>query len=162
MDQTSVEISIAIGFAFSIYLATMIVANHLWKPPYLIGAAFAALISASLGVALEVTKVFPQKQGMAFVVLMFVPLIHLVYFQVFRFLFRKWKGTEPFVSVRSGLRIGDQPRPLTDAENIYHDRMKFDETRKLMWADRFFGISQAVLPLVTTFVLLLVALIYDR
>jgi hypothetical protein len=162
MDHTGVEISIALGLAFVIYLGTLIVGNHLWKPPYLIGALVAAVISASLGIVLELTRVFPQKQGLALVVLMFVPLIHFIYFQMFRFVFKKWKGTEPFVAVRRSLRVGDPPTALLDPENIYRDRRKFDENRKLMWADRLFGVLQGVSPMITVFILLLLALIFDR
>lgn len=162
MDRTSIEIAIAVGLAFAVYVGTLIVANHLWKPPYLVGALSAVLISALLGVVLRITGVFPHTQGLAFVVLMFAPLIHFLYFQVFRFLFKKWKRTEPFVSVRSGLQIGDPPTALLASENIYGDRRKFDETRRLMWSDRVFGIFQAVVPMITIFVLLLMALIYDR
>ena len=41
MDSTSVEITVALGLAFVIFLATSIVANHLWKPPYFLGALVA-------------------------------------------------------------------------------------------------------------------------
>ena len=162
MDRNSVEISIALGLAFFIYLATNIVANHLWKTPYFLGSFAAALISGSLGVALKIIGVFPPIQGMAFVVIMFAPLIHFTFFQSFRVLFKLWKGTEPFISVRRGLRVGDPPTALLDSENIYHGRRKFDESRKLMWADRIFGILQAVIPMITIFILLLLALILDR
>jgi hypothetical protein len=111
---------------------------------------------------LKLTGVFPQKQGWALVVVMFAPLVHFTYFQAFRFLFKKWKGTEPFVSVRSSLRVGDPPTALLDPSNIYRGRKKFDENRRLMWADRIFGILQAVIPMITIFILLLTAFILDR
>lgn len=162
MDQTSIEISIALGLAFVIFLSTSIVANHLWKPPYFLGALVAALISASLGIALEKIGVFPQKQGLALVAVMFAPLIYFAYFQLYRLGFKMWKGTEPFVSVRSGLRIGDPPMAMLDPRNVYGDRKNFDETRKLMWADRFFGLFQYASTLITIFIVVLLALIYDR
>jgi hypothetical protein len=40
---------------------------------------------------------------MDFVVIAFLPLMHLVYFQVFRYFFKKWKGTEPYVTGRGSL-----------------------------------------------------------
>ena len=60
--------------------------DHLWKQSFFKKCLAVAISSGLAGLILEVTNLIEQKTGLTLVV-MFVPLIYLGYFQLFRWFF---------------------------------------------------------------------------
>lgn len=87
------------------------------------------------------------------VVLFAVPLIFTGIFELFRLLYLAVRHENPCINVRSGRWIGDRP-----VDGFY---TTYPPEKVISWADVLFGISQMMVPLVVTMVLLICALALD-
>lgn len=112
----------------------------------------ASLLCFGAGFALDARGYFPEKGG-AVVVLFGVPLIFTGTFELFRLLYRAVRHENPCINVRTGRWIGDRP-----VDGFY---TTYPPEKVISWADVLFGISQMMVPLVVTMVLLICALAMD-
>ena len=112
----------------------------------------ASLLCFGAGFALDSRGFFPEKGG-AIVVLFAVPLIFTGIFELFRLLYLAVRHENPCINVRSGRWIGDRP-----VDGFY---TTYPPEKVISWSDVLFGISQMMVPLVITMVLLICALAMD-
>jgi len=91
--------------------------------------------------------------------IMFFPIVFLGYFQLIRQVFKKLKGTEPYITT-SVSSVGQPPLNLFDSSNKDGNNRKFDKDRKIMLADFVFSFAFALVPALS--LMLLMAWIYGR
>lgn len=133
-------------------------AEQLWKPRFANACLIISLSCATAGLVLEIIDGLHQPTG-ATVVIMFFPLAFLGYFQLIRWLFKKWKKTEPYITSASSV-IGDLPLDLFTSANKDDKKRKFDKNRRIMLADFVFSFAYSLVPILSFF--LLMAWIYGR
>jgi hypothetical protein len=107
------------------------------------------LVCLVAGVLLYRYRVFAEKPGF-FVVVFAVPLIFLTCFEVLRLIYVAMRHENPCISVRSGRRTGEPP-----PAGFFTD---YPPGKVISWADRLFGVSQMMVPLIITFVLIVCSL----
>ena len=110
---------------------------------------FVDLVCLVAGVLLYRYRVFAEKPGF-FVVVFAVPLIFLTCFEILRLIYVAVRHENPCISVRSGRRNGDPPTAGFFTE--------YPPDKVISWADRLFGVSQMMVPLMISFVLIVCSL----
>ena len=151
-EFSSIATYIAYGFSFIAGLIPFVWSGHLWKPIFFKKCLVAAIVSGMAGLILEVTNLLRQKTGMTLVV-MFVPLIFLGYFQMFRWCFKRRYKTEPYFTSVSSV-VGAPPLDLFTSENKDGKKRKFQKDRTIMSADFVFSLGQGLITIFTIFALL--------
>ncbi len=111
-----------------------------------------SVLCVALGFVLHSYGVFPEKPGF-FVVAFGMPLLFVGISEIFRLIFRAVRHENPCINVRSGRWIGDRPR-----DGFF---TTYPPEKVISWADVLFGISQWIVPIVVTLVLLICALALD-
>lgn len=152
MNSPSPAIYIAYGFSFLAVIIPFCGCDYLWKLTFFKKCLALAIISGLTGVILEVTNSLEQKSGQT-LVLMSVSLVYLTYFQIFRWIFKRWYGTEPHVTSVSS-SIGEPPLGLFTSENKDGKARKYEKGRRVMIADFVFSFAQALVPIFTIMALL--------
>lgn len=137
------------GYAFIVSLVAFAGSDYLWKKAFFKKCLIAAIFAGVAGLIFELTKLFPEKTGLT-VTVMFIPLVYIGYFQLFRWLFKKWKGVEPITTSASSA-IGSTPLDINDKDG---KKRKYPKDRKTMAEDFLFSFAQALIPIGTIFILL--------
>ena len=147
--MTSIEVLTYVSFGYS-FIAGIIPfaeSNYLWKKNFFNKCLVAAIISGIVGLALEANKPQQLKTGLV-AVIMFSPLIYLSYFQFFRWLFKKWTGTEPYITSSSSM-IGGVPLDMFSSTYTEEKSTKYPKDRKIMLSDFVVSFLQALVPIFT-------------
>ncbi len=121
---------ISFGFAFIVGGIAFASSDYLWKKSFFSKCLIASIISGVFGLIFEFTNLFQFKTGLTAVV-MLSPLIELGYFQFFRWIFKKWNGTEPYITSVSSV-VGAIPLDIDDKDG---KKRKYPKDRKIMASD---------------------------
>lgn len=158
MDYTNYFKYLVYGASILVTLIAFVRSGHLWKPRFFKPCFVASLICAVLGIVLEATRAFPEPTG-ATLVITFIPLFFLSWFQLNRWAFKRWNGTEPYITDSSSV-VGGKPLDLFTAENKDGKTKKFNADRRIMGVDFAFTFSIGLVPALV--ILLLIAFVYGR
>ncbi len=150
MDKLEILQYVSYAYSFLVGIIAFSGSDWLWKRRFFNKCLFAAVPSGIAGLIFEFSGLFKTETGLTIVV-MFIPLIYLGYFQLFRWIFKKWKGTEPVITVHTV--IGAIPNEYESALRNGEER-KYSEGRKVTAADFLFSFAQALIPIFTIFILL--------
>jgi len=129
----------AFGYSFFIGLISFSLSDDLGNPKFFKKCLIAGLISFMLGIILELTDILKLDKGMTLLI-MSISIIYLGYFKLLSRIFRKWKGTDPYITSVSST-IGGTP--------IGGIWTKFPIDRKILWNDFLFSFAQALIPIFT-------------
>ncbi len=149
MNYIEILDTVSLGFAFAVSLVAFAGSDYLWRKSFFNKCLIAAIISGLLGLIFEFINLFQFKTGITAVSMLF-PLIYLGYFQFLRWIFKKWKGTEPYITSVSST-IGTNPLDIDDKDG---EKRKYPKGRKIMESDFLFSFLQALVPIFTIFFLL--------
>jgi len=106
----------------------------------------ASVLCFVLGIVLHHYEVFPEKPGF-FVVAFGTPLLFVGISEICRLVYIRVRNETPCINVRSGRWIGDRP-----VDGFF---TTFPPNKVISWADVLFGLTQWVVPLVITMVLII-------
>jgi len=152
--MTTIEVIkyLSFGFSFVTVLIAFTLSDDLRNSKFFKKCLFAGIISGILGIGFELTDFFSLNKGLT-LVLMFIPLIYLGYFELFRRLFKKWKKTDPYITSTSS-KIGGTP-----LNGVW---TKYPKGRKIMSTDFLFSFLQALVPIFTIFGLIILIILMNR
>jgi len=156
--NTEYLLYLAYGYAFLAAIISIVRADSLWKPRVFKSCLYISLPCAGLGLIMQTTDLQYQLNG-ATLMIMFFPIVFLGYFQLIRQVFKKLKGTEPYITT-SVSSVGQPPLDLFDSSNKDGKKRKFAKDRKIMLADFVFSFAFALVPALS--LMLLMAWIYGR
>ena len=158
MDYANYFKYLVYGSAGLLTLIVFVRSGHLWKPRFFKPCFVASLICGALGIVLEVTRALAEPTG-ATLVITFIPLFFLSWFQFNRWAFKRWKGTEPYITDLASV-VGGKPLDLFASENKDGITKKFSSDRRIMTEDFAFTFSIGLIPALT--ILLAIAFVYGR
>lgn len=130
---------ISFGYSLLVVIVAFALADGLSESFFYRKFYIAGIISFGFGVLFELTNFFSLEKGLTILV-MSVSIIYLIYFELFRRLFKLWKGVNPYIPSKID-GLGDEiiEEPINGTPKV----------RTIMWTDYLFGILQAVVPVVT-------------
>lgn len=153
ITSTELLTYISFGYSFIVSLIAFGGSDYLWKNSFFNKCLIAAVLSAFVGLIFEFINLLRKENGLT-VVVMFIPLIYLGYFQLFRWIFKRWKGTEPYITSASST-IGGTPIDIFDTDG---NKRKYQKDRKIMASDFLFSFLQGLVPIGTIWFLLFLCL----
>ncbi|MGI8555565.1 MAG: hypothetical protein ACR2LT_04310 [Pyrinomonadaceae bacterium] len=156
MTLTDFLKDISFGYSIIVGITAFAYSDSLWKKNLFNKCFAAAILSGISGLVLEVTDVFHLGTGVT-IIIMIAPLIYLAYFQLFRYYFIKWNGTEPYVTSSSSV-IGATPLDMFSKASKDGKKRKYEKNRKIIGDDFTFSFFQALVPIFTILLLLLLVI----
>ncbi|MGB0522301.1 MAG: hypothetical protein ACPGJS_05045 [Flammeovirgaceae bacterium] len=128
---------IAFGYSFIVGLIAFSLSEDLMNSTFFKRCLIAGMIAFLTGIVFEFTNSFKLDKGLTMLI-MSISMIYLGCFQILRTVFKKWTGTDPYITSEVSI-IGERP-----TASFW---MKYPKNRKIMWTDFLFSITQALLPI---------------
>ena len=153
--MTGLEILKYCSFGYSLVLAIIIygLSVEIITPRIFKICFVAAIISGGFGIIMELTDLYGLDKGLTLVI-MLIPLIVLSNLELFRLIFKKWKGTEPAHVFGGVNKIGDK---VSDGRWT-----KYPVGRVVMMSDFFFSNLSAIVPFLEIVGLLILTIIINK
>lgn len=138
----------AVEVAVIVTIVSVAISSYFWKRSIFSIFFVLALAVGAWGLVLTKSGVL-DKRNWGKAGLMFFPLIYLICFQLLRFVFRKWKGTEPYITGVSS-RLGHPPDELEAEKALNKTSGRFEPDRVIMLSDFAFSFLQVLVPIAVT------------
>jgi hypothetical protein len=136
-------------FGTSLVVAAYIfvAADHLWKVKFFRKCLLAASALALVGIVTDHFRLVGGDVGLPSIV-MSASIIYLGYFSLFRYIYKRMVGTEPYVTSASST-VGSVPLDTFSSAFEDGNKKKYSEGRRVTTYDFLFTMLQALVPAFT-------------
>jgi|GEM_PF-5866204 len=119
----------AFGSAIALAGVEFVAVDYLWKEKFFNKLLIVSIVSSCLGLLLEASGTLQQPTGATFTIMAY-PSAFLAYFQILRWLYKRIRSTEPYVTSASGA-LGGPPLDSYISAGRDGRRRKYEKGRRI-------------------------------